>query len=958
MHLRPWLLISTTFLLASFLSFLPMFQGSSGFQIYGASLFQVAGDVNIRETRHHVGVDTHPRLVESPGAPFIRNGSFLETLKGDDPDSQHHTASRPRRFGPDIAGNDCSRRDAAPPPGTFIHANSINNHYGGGKGLDILDRHASLEALYNSADSFPQPRCHPETRTKMLDALYRWTTTSGSRPSVHWLHGPAGAGKSAIMQMLCQRLQDARQLGGSFFFKRGHPTRGNAKSLFTTLAYQLALHNAKLKFLIVRKVKEDPTVVRRDMNVQLQELIAEPCQTLGSAVPFILLIDGLDECADEEVQQQILALIGNTARQHPSMFRFLVASRPEASIRSSLRDVRFLDILDSTNVQQSFEDVQTYLLDEFARIYHKHSETMGIIPTPWPPPAILNSLVQKSSGYFIYASTIIKFIDDEYAIPTERLEVVQNLGSTADDDRPFETLDRLYRQILSSLPLRFQPKLPTILCVIHEFPSLSPEVVDMLLQLKPGTVMLALRGLSSLIAYEKEKQLRHLFHHASFLDFLRDPQRSAKFHISAHHRIHVAQALLKTHSHGGEIKVLQALLKGLQEYSCIWDTLSVWSYIVSMPACTQLEPYIRNLNPDCLWLSLNEDIFLQMHNWLEVGVRIKFPMRMQPTPRDLISLWDDYHSMALIETLQRKTHAMLIYATRRRNEEPATSIIISPRPESSSPGIPRLFGRISIPALLLHRYSLADRLGCKPMCLHVHMIRDLLSVSWEDMRAALYFFHTTIEPATRPEGGGMFAALLRVSLEHEFIVSGDLACGLLRALQRTADGDLPAWFRPNRDHFKWGSFVRRSPQSNEELLKEIERFIPRLDNREVDYLHRPVEFYNVLQWLKTSPNPQFNIIRRWEGYLQKALGDRARLRDIESGRKFEAGWKTDFEASWKTDSHQWADLRALLDPANRQKLAYARSEISKLERQTSITRGLVIYDEMHVRLRAIGTTLD
>ncbi|KAF8192323.1 hypothetical protein K438DRAFT_2135551 [Mycena galopus ATCC 62051] len=98
-----------------------------------------------------------------------------------------------------------------------------------------------------------------------------------------------------------------------------------------------------------------------------------------------------------------------------------------------------------------------------------------------------------------------------------------------------------------------------------------------------------------------------------------------------------------------------------------------------------------------------------------------------------------------------------------------------------------------------------------------------------------------------------------------------------------------------------------------------------------------------------SPNPQFNIIRR-----QKALGDRARLRDIENGRKFEVGWKTDFEASWKTDSHQWEDLRALLDPANRQKLAYARSEISKQARGTSITGGLVTYEEMHVRQRAIA----
>jgi hypothetical protein len=49
------------------------------------------------------------------------------------------------------------------------------------------------------------------------------------------------------MQTLCLRLQQDRRLDGSFFFKRGHPTRGNAKMPFATLAYQLALHVPRLK---------------------------------------------------------------------------------------------------------------------------------------------------------------------------------------------------------------------------------------------------------------------------------------------------------------------------------------------------------------------------------------------------------------------------------------------------------------------------------------------------------------------------------------------------------------------------------------------------------------------------------------------------------------------------------------------------------------------------------------
>ncbi|KAJ7890836.1 hypothetical protein B0H13DRAFT_2530625 [Mycena leptocephala] len=240
--------------------------------------------------------------------------------------------------------------------------------------------------------------------------------------------GPAGAGKSAIMQTLCRKLEDAECLGGAFFFKWGHTTRGNAKILFVTLAYQLALNNCHLKPLISQKVEENPSIVGRDMDVQLRKLIVEPCKSLRDSAPPILLIDGLDECNTHRAQVEILRLIASAVGQHPNTFRFLIASRPEARIRETLNEPSFHGILDSLNVEQSFEDIRKYLRDEFARIYCEHRDTMRDVPTPWPSPEVLKTLVYKSSGYFIYAS-VIKFMDDEYSRPTERLAAIQNLVS-------------------------------------------------------------------------------------------------------------------------------------------------------------------------------------------------------------------------------------------------------------------------------------------------------------------------------------------------------------------------------------------------------------------------------------------------------------------------------------------------------------------------------------------------
>ncbi|KAJ7862037.1 hypothetical protein B0H14DRAFT_2441516, partial [Mycena olivaceomarginata] len=284
--------------------------------------------------------------------------------------------------------------------GTFITAENVN-HQHGEVGIHILSRGIALDALYNSAERFPQPRCHPETRTELLEKLYCWATDPNITRTIHWLHGPAGAGKSAVMQTLCERFQDAGQIHGSFFFKRGDQMCGNPKVLFATLAYQLAICQPELKAMVSLNVETDPSVLGRGMDVQLRTLIIESCKWLQNNSPPVLLIDGLDECEGHHVQQEIVRLIQSTVNSHFCPLRILVASRPEPHIKETFQDESFQGVTDSTNIWQSFKDIRTYLHNEFLQIHRKHS-TMKNIPTPWPSSQILELLVERSSGYFIY----------------------------------------------------------------------------------------------------------------------------------------------------------------------------------------------------------------------------------------------------------------------------------------------------------------------------------------------------------------------------------------------------------------------------------------------------------------------------------------------------------------------------------------------------------------------------
>ncbi|KAJ7431488.1 hypothetical protein FB451DRAFT_1573751 [Mycena latifolia] len=505
--------------------------------------------------------------------------------------------------------------------GTFITAENINHHHGE-TGIQILHRAVALEALYDSAESFPQPRCHPETRTSLLDTLYRWAAEETTAYPIYWLSGPAGAGKSAIMQTLCQRLQDARRLGGSFFFKRDHSTRGSAKVLFATFAYQLALHHPELKGPICKSTEDDPSVVGRGMNTQLHKLIIEPCATRPNSPTIILLIDGLDECKGHDVQQEILRLLGSAVSKCP-MLRILIANRPEPQISQVFKEPSMTGLYHLLDIRPSFMDVRNYLLSEFDRIHREHEETMASVPKPWPTYYIVEDLVNKSSGY---SATIIKFIDDRDFRPTQRLAaVVKNLPTEC--NTPFHALDKLYSQILHDTP--FQSCLLDILCVIvhGSMLKLSSENIEKLFGLDPGDVKLTLRCLQSLLLVPQDDTHMISLHHKSFCDFLIDRNRSGKFHIGLKQRKDLA------------CFILQALSQSPANRAPPSSTLVAWTigslglkYITSVISpSVDLLPLIQTINFDFIWCWRSpHDLYTparEMICWLEDSNTIMGPLR-------------------------------------------------------------------------------------------------------------------------------------------------------------------------------------------------------------------------------------------------------------------------------------------------------------------------------------------
>ncbi|KAJ7122229.1 hypothetical protein C8R44DRAFT_164164, partial [Mycena epipterygia] len=164
-----------------------------------------------------------------------------------------------------------------------------------------------------------------------------WAHEGDEGPGVMWLYGPAGAGKSAVAQTMAERWATADELAAAFFFARWRVGGSSGKSLFSTIAYQLAMHIRQLREPIGLAVEADPAICDKALEEQARTLIANPLKGLDTEAdrPYLVIIDGLDECDSKAMQSRIIHTIFQMLADSNLPLRFLVCSRPEPHIRET-----------------------------------------------------------------------------------------------------------------------------------------------------------------------------------------------------------------------------------------------------------------------------------------------------------------------------------------------------------------------------------------------------------------------------------------------------------------------------------------------------------------------------------------------------------------------------------------------------------------------------------------------
>ena len=445
--------------------------------------------------------------------------------------------------------------------------------------LALLDRMYHItDAGYLCGD---RQGCMKGTRRDILSQLENWLNDERDK-LVFWLNGLAGTGKSAIAHTFAEMSFADGKLGASFFCSRSSEDKSNLRSILPTLAFQLAHRYPPFRKELLQVLKASHDVGQESLCSQMEKLIVCPFKAMRA--PTLIIIDALDECRDDEPASAILSVLSRYLDVIPNV-KFFITGRPEPRIHSGFR----LKSLRPITEVLKLHEVDQYLVDGDIRLFLKTRLTEiararrdCTFTQDWPKSSDIDILCTKSAGFFIYASTVVKFVASKNRLPAKRLDLI--VSSPQNTVGEGKGVDPLYIQVLEEafddveeddadkdeIYSSFRTVVGAVLLV---FNPLSVRALSELLKL--STIPTTLHSLHSLLLVpgpEKIEEPIRVFH-KSFPDFLTDRKRCKDKWFFVNPTIHHAEILLSC---------LNLMREKLKKNICSLDDYVVLSEVVDL----------------------------------------------------------------------------------------------------------------------------------------------------------------------------------------------------------------------------------------------------------------------------------------------------------------------------------------------------------------------------------------
>jgi len=455
-----------------------------------------------------------------------------------------------------------------------------------------------------------------------LNRIYGWAQDfSSNSPSVFWLTGEAGSGKSTIAYSVARHfggqedededeeegeaLQDPPKiLGANFFCSRQFEETRQKTNIIPTIVDQLARNSQSYADALLKANIFDSVNIA---SKQMKDLLVDPwmqsvSEHCAKFSPLLVIVDALDEIEDKGGSAFLGELLRMTDKSHLRGLKFFITSRPDADLAklcSSFTSDAVCALYDvPTDTVNA--DIATYLEAKLPKL-------RGM--------PVINELMRQADGLFIFAATAVRYITPRpKMLKREQIRLLGKLGihsdgSSGSRNANASPIDALYKQVMFTafggldddlLQDRLYA-LHTVLCtqervsttVAGELHSEDPEMAELV-----ELVVEELLG----VLYVKEDRV--LWYHASFPDFIFSQERSGN-------------VLLNTDSHVVDMHCDKAAHHARLVRSCFRIMKSQLQFnICDLPSSFLLDSEVPDLN-DRIRANIGDGLRYSCHHWAQ-----------------------------------------------------------------------------------------------------------------------------------------------------------------------------------------------------------------------------------------------------------------------------------------------------------------------------------------------------
>lgn len=391
--------------------------------------------------------------------------------------------------------------------------------------FSLADRALLTNLVAGGANYDQHSGCLAGTREKILDDIVGWTKQIGCQDSLFWLHGLAGSGKSAIAVSICERLQGAGTLAGSFFCKRDDERLRKPEAVISTIAARLARKYQPYGVELIAALRNNPDLADSALMLRFKGLIMEPLQAIEGSTPpnpLVIIVEALDETGTWESQKSLVSCLLQLSQLVPWL-KIILTSRPNEDIRDFFSDENKAYVRERDLAQED-ESAVTSDISALIRELLKSIPAKKMGRVHWPDEDVVGELALRAAGLFIWAQTACKFI-------SSGLDPKTRLKQILADERSSDALVQLSRLYTTALDESFDGAEDNAMIIRQCVGAvvltgtrkpLDDVSLNIMLQEHPELDVLrtVIDSLGSVLYRDKDRAIRVL--HKSFSDFMTD----------------------------------------------------------------------------------------------------------------------------------------------------------------------------------------------------------------------------------------------------------------------------------------------------------------------------------------------------------------------------------------------------------------------------------------------------